>query len=110
MNAVEWREKLAPLSDAELAKRLYLAGLVQRIDAELIAMKTLFGSGDEPLRFSPAPDTRLTALLHLILHLMMQEIKRRAQAQAQANSSHELTAEEKKEENHANHAENNGNH
>jgi len=106
MNAVEWREKLAPLSDAELAKRLYLAGLVQRIDAELIAMKTLFGSGDAPLRFSPAPDTRLTALLHL----MMQEIKRRAQAQAQANSSHELTAEEKKEENHANHAENNGNH
>ncbi len=73
------REKLAKLSDAELAKRLYLIGLVARIDAELLAMVTLFGSGDEPLQLSPPPDGRITS----IQHLLMVEIKRRNAAVSQ---------------------------
>jgi hypothetical protein len=69
------REKLAALSDADLAQRLYLISLIGRLDAELLAMRILFGPDDpdEPLRFSPKPDARLTALQHLF----QQELVRR---------------------------------
>jgi hypothetical protein len=69
-----FRAKPANLTDAELAKRLYLIGLVGRIDAELLAMATLFGDPNEPLRLTPPPDTRVTSLAHLF----QQELKRRA--------------------------------
>jgi len=72
----EVREQLAKLSDVELARRIYCVGLVQRLDNEIIALATLFGDPNEPLRLSPPPDTRVTALAHM----MQQELKRRASA------------------------------
>jgi hypothetical protein len=88
MNADErtaFREQLAHLTDAEVAHKLYLCGLVQRIDTELLAMKTLFGSpdpedkdGGEQLIFEPPVDTQVTALQHL----MQTELKRRFSAKA----------------------------
>jgi hypothetical protein len=92
-----FREKLAALDDADLAKRLYLIGLVQRIDAELLAMATLFGDPNEPLRLTPVPDVRVTSLAHLF----QQEWKRRAIAATKI-----LHIEEGGE----NHAHNNGAH
>ena len=89
MSASEaFRSRIAQIDDAELAKRLYLCSLVQRIDAELAAFMTLCGDGAEPLSLQPAPDARLTA----ILHLMQQELKRRVAArikqQREGESAH----------------------
>ncbi len=78
MSVAELREKLAKLTDAELAKRLYLIGLVARLDTELLVMATFFGSGDEPMRLEPPPDARVTALQHM----MMQEMKQRSAVSA----------------------------
>ena len=88
------RSKLANLTIADLVQRQYLVGLVQRIDTELLAMATLFGAGDEPLKLEPPPDARLT----MLSHMFQSEIRRRWSA---------TTTEEG--ETHANH-EQNGNH
>ena len=74
--AEAFRSRIAAIDDGELAKRLYLCSLVQRIDAELVAFATLCGDSAEPLQLTPAPDARLTA----ILHMMQQELKRRCAA------------------------------
>ncbi len=83
-----FRTKLASLTDADLAKRLYLCGLVCRIESELLAFMTLCGDGDEPLTLTPPPDARLSAMQHM----MMQEIKRRGAAttkrQREGESAH----------------------
>jgi hypothetical protein len=92
-----FREKLAALDDAELARRMYCIGLVQRLDNEINALATLFGDPNEPLRLTPPPDVRVTGLAHLF----QQELKRRAIAATK------IVHIEEGEENHAN---NNGTH
>jgi hypothetical protein len=89
-----FREKVAALDDAALAKRLYLIGLVARIDNELLAMATLFGDPNEPLQLTPPPDVRVTSLAHLF----QQELKRRRVAATKIVHT--------EGEDHANHAQN----
>ncbi len=71
--AEEFRLKLQHLSDAELVRKQYVLGLCQRLDNELLALRVLFGPGDEPLQLSPPPDTKLSGLAHLF----QQELLRR---------------------------------
>jgi len=98
----EVREQLAKLSDVELARRIYCIGLVQRLDNEIIALATLFGDPNEPLRLTPPPDTRVTALAHL----MQQELRRRANAKLKL-----LHTEGEEKHDHTNHAnQQNGSH
>jgi hypothetical protein len=116
MNADEraqFREGLAHLTDAEIANRLYLCGLIQRVDSEILAMKLLFGSGeknngDGQLVFEPPVDTQVTAFQHIF----QAELKRRFAAQAKAKEQQKRSllevAAEGEEQNHA--AQQNGNH
>jgi hypothetical protein len=80
---LEFRERLAALSDVDLARRVYLCGLVSRIDNELLALSTLFGAPDEPLKLAQPPDTKLTTLQHL----MQVELKRRCSATKAINGA-----------------------
>jgi hypothetical protein len=85
VNASEaFRERCKQLDDAELARRLYLISLVQRLDAELQAFMVLCGSGEEPLHLMPAPDAKLTSMLHL----MQAELKRRVAATIKRQIGH----------------------
>ncbi len=96
--AEAFRGRIAAIDDAELARRLYLCSLVQRIDAELAAFMTLCGDGAEPLNLVPAPDARLTAMLHML----QQEFKRRCAARIKQQTVHT--------EGESAHAQQNGNH
>src|SRR6266699_3470116 len=79
-----FRLRIDAIDDAELARRLYLCSLVQRIDAELQAFMVLCGDGGEPLQLTPPPDARLTSLQHL----MQVELKRRCAARIKQQTVH----------------------